>query len=105
MPIRIPLEVHPITVVVQEAQVVERTIQEGPRTSTRRERVMVDREVPPRQDRASFDRALGYANGVFAPHDIQFHVGCFEPATEGIPGGADRVGLLGSLRRCRLGRA
>lgn len=95
MPIRIPLEVHTITVVVQEAQVVERPVQVGPRTEIHRERVMARREVPPRQDRASFDRALGYANGVFALHDIQFHVACFEPATEEIPGGADRVDFNG----------
>ena len=95
MPIRIPLEVHPITVVVQEPQIVERPVQVGPRTEIHRERVMSRREVPPRQDRPSFDRALGYANGVFATHDIQFHVACFEPATEEIPGGADQVDFNG----------
>lgn len=95
MPIRIPLEVHPITVVVQEARIVERTVQVGPRTDVRRERVTERREVPPRQDRASFDRALGTANGIFAPHDVQFHVACFESATEEIPGGAERVDFNG----------
>lgn len=95
MPIRIPLEVHPITVVVVETRIEERSVRVGTTTQPRRERVNVRREVPPRQDRASFDRALAYSNGVFAPHGIQFHVACFEPATEEIPGGADQVDVNG----------
>lgn len=95
MPIRIPLEVHAVTVVVVEHRVEEREVRVGPRTETRRERVEARREVPPRQDRASFDRALGYANGVFSPAGVQFHVASFDTPTSEIPNGAERVDLNG----------
>jgi len=95
MSIRIPLEIHAITVVVAQDRIVEREIRVGPRTETRRERQTERREVPPRQDRSSFDRALGYSNGVFAPADVRFHVASFDAATEEIPNGAERVDLNG----------
>ena len=91
MPIRIPLEVHAITIVVSENQIVEKPIRVGPRTETHRERVTTRREVPPRQDRASFDQALLYSNNVLRQADIQFHIQSFDTPTEEIPGGRDRV--------------
>jgi hypothetical protein len=91
VPIRIPLEVHAITIVVSENQIVEKPIQVGPRTVTRRERVTTRREVPSRQDRASFDQALLYSNNVLRQADIQFHIQSFDTPTEEIPGGRDRV--------------
>jgi hypothetical protein len=91
MSVRIPLEVHAVTVVVVEHRIEERQIRVGPRTETRRERVEARREVPPRQDRASFDRALGYANAAFSPHDIQFHVASFDTPAAEVPNGAERV--------------
>ena len=97
MPIRIPLEVHPVTIIVQESQIVQRTVQVGPRTDLRRERVTVPRDIPPRQDRASFDRALSYTNAVFAPHDICFYCASFEPVSEEIPNGAAQVDVNGFL--------
>lgn len=95
MPIRVPLEVHAITVVVLEQRIEERQIRVGREMSPRRERVTVRREVPPRQDRTTFDSALRYSNNVFTPADIQFHVASFDPATEEIPNGADRVDFNG----------
>lgn len=95
MPVRIPLEVHAVTVVVVEHRVEERQVRVGPRTEPRRERVEVRREVPPGLDRTSFDRALGYSNAVFSPTGIQFHVACFDTPTAEIPNGADRVDLNG----------
>jgi len=91
VPIRVPLEVHAITIVVSESQIVEDRIRVGPRTQTRRQRVTTQRDVAPRQDRASFDQALLYCNNVLGQADIQFHVQSFEPAREEIPGGLDRV--------------
>ena len=97
MPIRIPLEVHAITIVVSENQIVEDRIRVGPRTETRRQRVTTRREVAPRQDRPSFDQALLYSNNVLRQADIQFHVQSFETAREEIPGGLDRVDGNGFL--------
>ena len=91
MPIRIPLEVHAITIVVSENQIVEKPIRVGRRTETHRQRVTTRREVAPRQDRASFDQALLYSNNVLRQADIQFHVQSFDTPTEEIPGGSDRV--------------
>jgi hypothetical protein len=95
MPIRIPLEVHAITLVVVEEGIETYPVQVGRETRTQRRRVTTRREVPPRQDRGSFDRALSYSNAVFAPADVSFHVTCFEPATEEIPGGAEQVDFNG----------
>ena len=58
---------------------------------------MVPREVPPRQDRASFDRALRCTNAVFAAHDICFYVASFEAVSAEIPNGAEQVDVNGFL--------
>jgi hypothetical protein len=97
VPIRIPLEVHAITIVVSESQIVEKPIRVGPRTEMRRQRVTTRREVPPRQDRASLDQALLYSNNVLRQADIQFHVQSFDTPTEEIPGGSDRVDSNGFI--------
>ena len=93
--IRVPLEVHAITVVVLEQRIEARQIRVGPTMTTRNERVTSRREVPPRQDRTSFDSALRYSNNVFAPADIQFYVAAFAAATEEIPNGAEQVDFNG----------
>ncbi|MBK8595917.1 MAG: hypothetical protein IPP07_16855 [Holophagales bacterium] len=95
MPIRVPLEVHAITIVVVEERIEERQIRVGPNTVPRRERVTARREFPPRQDRATFESALRYANAVFAPADIRFHLSSFTPATEEIPNGTEQVDFNG----------
>lgn len=95
MPIRVPLEVHAITVVVLEQRIEARQIRVGPTMTTRNERVTSRREVPPRQDRTSFDSALRYSNNVFAPADMQFYVASFAAATEEIPNGAEQVDFNG----------
>ena len=97
MPIRIPLEVHVITVIVSESQIVEKRIRVGPGMEPRRERVTTQREVPPRQDRPSFEQALLYSNNVLRQADIQFNVQSFDTATEEIPGGRDRVDSNGFI--------
>jgi hypothetical protein len=96
-PIRIPLEVHAITIVVSESQVVETPIRVGPRTEIRRQRVTTRREIPPRQDRPGFDQALLCSNDVLRQADIQFHVQSFDTATAEIPGGRDRVDTNGFI--------
>lgn len=95
MPIRIPLEVHAISVVVVEEGTEEYPVQVGRETRMQRRRVTTRREVPPRQDRASFDRALGYSNSVFTAADVQFVVASFDAATDEIPGGGERVDVNG----------
>ena len=97
MPIRIPLEIHAITIIVSETKIVEKPIRVGPRVETHRERVTTHREVPPRQDRPSFDQALLYSNNVLRQADIQFYVQSFDTAKEEIPGGGDRVDSNGFI--------
>lgn len=101
MPVSIPLDVRAITILVSETKLVERPIRQGPNTVMRKERVTTLREVPPRQDRRSFDQALEYANRVFQPADIQFVVQSFQPGKEEIPNGAERVDSNGFLYLAR----
>lgn len=95
MPIRIPLEVHAITLVVVEEGIETYPVQVGRETRTQRRRVTTRREIPPRQDRGSFDQALTYSNAIFEPVGISFHVAGFEPATEEIPNGSAQVDFNG----------
>jgi len=90
-PITIPVDIHLISLGVEEEKIVERPVRVGRETRIQRERVTRVRQIPLRRGEADVRAAFTIANTIWAPADIGFQVGTISPESAVIPGGAEVV--------------
>ena len=97
MLIKIPVDVHLITLCVTSYRIVERQIQVGRETRPRRERVTEVREILPGRDSENVNRAFTAANAVWNPVGIHFFVRTIANERTDMPNNAEVVDENGFL--------
>lgn len=103
MPISIAVDAHLVTLTVSSHRIVERQIQVGRTTQTRRERVEEVRRISPRYDESAVRQAVGLANQIWAQADIRFILQSIAPVTAAAPNNAEVVddgGFIFLARQC-----
>lgn len=94
MPVRIPVDVHLITLLTVVDRIEERMVRVGTRTSTRRERVHDTLRTPPGRSDEDVQRILERSNAIWSHADIAFFSRSIVPADEELPGDPARPAVV-----------
>ena len=97
MPITIMVDAYLITLRLPTYRIVDRTVQVGRITQTRRERVKEMHEVPPRQNATGVAQAFVVANQILGPAQIVFRVRSTSSKSVEMPGDSEVVNDQGFL--------
>jgi hypothetical protein len=97
----IPLEVHFITLLVNQERIVARQVRVGRSFQTRRERITEQREIPPGESEATVRAGVTLANEILAPTRISFQITSMTPQRISAPQNQEVVTENGFLYLAR----
>lgn len=99
--INIPIDAHLVTLATEQYRVVQRSVQVGSQTQTRRERVREEQEVAPAVNEQQLRQAVAASNTIFGPADIGFNLRVCSARRTSAPGNRPAVNVQGFMALAR----